>query len=136
MGREAHTDVGDSEYFGGMTSYCSAAAKYSDEQGTLAEDFWSNVDYRTGQGVNGKPYVQRMFFFFLIPRYHLYILMSFLVTGCIRSETLDRINPTDDGGQYDSSGGKDGQGNPAGSVCSGYVDYAAKEVSDLFYLKV
>ena len=61
---------------------------------------------------------------------------EFLVTGCIRSETLDRINPTDDGGQYDSSGGKDGQGNPAGSVCSGYVDYAAKEVSDLFYLKV
>lgn len=44
-----------------------------------------------------------------------------LVTGCIRPETLDRINPNDAGGQYDSSGGVGGQGNPAGSVCTGYV---------------
>jgi hypothetical protein len=45
------------------------------------------------------------------------------------SETLDRINGRDDGGQYDSSGGKDGVGNPAGSVCSGYVDCAAEELN-------
>ena len=43
------------------------------------------------------------------------------VTGCIRPETLDRINPNDAGGQYDSSGGQGGNGNPAGSVCTGYV---------------
>ena len=34
---------------------------------------------------------------------------------------MDRINADDAGGQYDSSGGADGDGNPAGSVCTGYV---------------
>jgi len=45
------------------------------------------------------------------------------VTGCINPQTLDRINPDDAGGQYDSSGGAGGQGNPAGSVCTGYVSF-------------
>lgn len=43
------------------------------------------------------------------------------VTGCIRPETLDRLVPTDGGGQYDSSGGDGGQGNPRGSKCTGLV---------------
>jgi hypothetical protein len=43
------------------------------------------------------------------------------VTGCIRPELVDRLNTDDAGGQYDSSGGDNGQGNPAGSVCLGYV---------------
>ena len=43
------------------------------------------------------------------------------VTGCIRPETLDRLNVNDGGGQYDSSGGDGGQGNPQGSKCLGYV---------------
>jgi len=43
------------------------------------------------------------------------------VTGCIRPETVDRLNSDDMGGQYDSSGGADGVGNPRDSVCSGYV---------------
>ena len=57
-----------------------------------------------------------------------------LVTGCIKPETLDRINPGDAGGQYDSSGGTDGQGNPAGSVCKGYVVIVPGEsdVSELY----
>jgi len=42
-----------------------------------------------------------------------------LVTGCIDPSALDRINADDDGGQYDSSGGSEGTGNPIGSVCEG-----------------
>jgi hypothetical protein len=45
------------------------------------------------------------------------------VTGCIRPGTLDRLNPGDAGGQYDSSGGAGGQGNPQGSACIGYNHY-------------
>jgi len=101
--KNPHTNIGDSEYPGGTTSYCSAAAKTSDLQGELAPDFWQNVDYATGEGVNGESYVQ--------------------LTGCINPQTLDRINPGDDGGQYDSSGGANGQGNPANSVCTGYNHY-------------
>ncbi|KAG6833105.1 hypothetical protein H0H87_011213 [Tephrocybe sp. NHM501043] len=41
------------------------------------------------------------------------------VTGCIRPELVDRLNPADAGGQYDSSGGAGGRGNPAGSKCIG-----------------
>ena len=44
-----------------------------------------------------------------------------LVTGCINPRALDRINADDLGGQYDSSGGADGRGNPTDSVCTGYV---------------
>ena len=33
MPRDAHTNVGDSEHPGGMQTYCSKSAKYSDEQG-------------------------------------------------------------------------------------------------------
>jgi hypothetical protein len=47
------------------------------------------------------------------------VVQIFSVTGCIRPETLDRLNPDDGGGQYDSSGGDGGQGNPQGSVCIG-----------------
>lgn len=47
----------------------------------------------------------------------------FLVTGCIRPEKLSRLNPSDGGGQYDSSGGAGGLGNPQGSVCLGYKHY-------------
>ena len=49
------------------------------------------------------------------------VLLSELVTGCIRPEKLDRLNVNDGGGQYDSSGGAGGQGNPQGSKCLGYV---------------
>jgi hypothetical protein len=42
------------------------------------------------------------------------------VTGCIDPSTLDRINSDDDGGQYDSSGGSFGNGNPQGSACLGF----------------
>lgn len=54
--------MGDSEHPGGMTSYCSAAAKTSNLQGELSPNFWRDVDYTTGQGVNGGQYVQRNVF--------------------------------------------------------------------------
>lgn len=41
------------------------------------------------------------------------------VTGCIRPENLSRLNVNDAGGQYDSSGGVGGRGNPQDSVCLG-----------------
>lgn len=43
------------------------------------------------------------------------------VTGCIRPTHLSRLNANDAGGQYDSSGGAGGKGNPQGSVCLGCV---------------
>lgn len=68
--RDPHTNVGDSEHPGGMISYCSEAAKYSDQQ-VLSSDFWSNVAYVTGQGVNGQNYAQRMFLFRFITFCHM-----------------------------------------------------------------
>ena len=65
--RDAHTDVGDSEYPGGMTSYCSEAAKYSEDK-VLSSDFWNGeVSYIEGQGVNGKRYAQRMSLLLSVP---------------------------------------------------------------------
>lgn len=101
-------------------TYCSEAGKYSDEQGTLLSNFWSDVDYTEGRGVNGQRYAQRMFHYSKEKFRSALIACMLIVTGCINAETLDRINPDDAGGQYDSSGGADGDGNPAGSVCTGY----------------
>lgn len=101
--KDAHTNVGDSEYPGGETVYCSAKAKTSPLQGDLASNFWSNVEFVSKTGVNGQVFVQ--------------------LTGCINAGTLDRINPDDAGGQYDSSGGDGGLGNPRDSVCTGYNHY-------------
>ncbi|TFK27847.1 hypothetical protein FA15DRAFT_666082, partial [Coprinopsis marcescibilis] len=103
MPRDPHTNIGDSEHPGGMKTYCSPNGKYDPSQGTLAPNFWSNVEFKTGFSSRGARYAQ--------------------LTGCIRPETLDRLNVNDGGGQYDSSGGAGGQGNPAGSVCLGYNHY-------------
>lgn len=103
MPRDPHTDIGDSEHPGGMQSFCSASAKADSAQGLLPDNFWSNVEYKTGMGSSGGKWVQ--------------------LTGCIRPETVDRLNPNDAGGQYDSSGGAGGRGNPEGSVCNGYNHY-------------
>jgi len=54
-------------------------------------------------------------------------LMDQQVTGCVNPETLDRINPGDAGGQYDSSGGSSGTGNPVDSVCTGCVVCSSQE---------
>ena len=47
------------------------------------------------------------------------LTVGLLVTGCIRPSHLSRLNPNDAGGQYDSSGGAGGKGNPQGSQCLG-----------------
>lgn len=101
--REPHTNIGDSEHPGGMKSHCTASAKTSPEQGDLSSDFWINVALESGNGKNGQKYIQ--------------------LTGCIRPETSEQLNPSDTGGQYDSSGGDGGQGNPQGSACTGYNHY-------------
>ncbi|KJA16121.1 hypothetical protein HYPSUDRAFT_148164 [Hypholoma sublateritium FD-334 SS-4] len=99
--KDAHTNIGDSEYPGGTTVYCSPAAHFSPSQGLMPGDFWANVEYTTGEG-SGR-YAQ--------------------LTGCINPGVLDRINADDAGGQYDSSGGSSGTGNPVGSVCVGFNHY-------------
>ncbi|KAJ3549780.1 hypothetical protein NMY22_g747 [Coprinellus aureogranulatus] len=101
--KDAITDIGESEQPGGTTVYCSSAAKYDSRQGLLPSNFWTNVEYVTGFGVNGGRYVQ--------------------LTGCIDPSNLDRLNSNDDGGQYDSSGGRSGNGNPEGSACLDYNHY-------------
>jgi len=99
--RNPHTSIGASETTGGEQSYCSSPTDPS--QGQIPSDFWSNVAFSNAPGQNGGRVAQ--------------------LTGCIRPATLDRLDPTDFGGQYDSSGGDDGTGNPAGSVCTGYNHY-------------
>jgi len=101
--RDPHTNIGDSERPGGMKTYCSPAGKYSAAQGQLPANFWTNVEFKTGRGIHGSRLAQ--------------------LTGCINPNMLDRLNPNDDGGQYDSSGGDGGQGNPRGSVCLCYNHY-------------
>ncbi|KAG6865005.1 hypothetical protein C0991_005693 [Blastosporella zonata] len=94
-----HTNVSDSEHPGGETTYCSASARTSGSQGLIPDGFWRNVQFFSGRGKNGGRYTQ--------------------LTGCINAGLIDRLNPSDAGGQYDSSGGVGGRGNPAGSVCLG-----------------
>ncbi|KAJ7177026.1 hypothetical protein C8R46DRAFT_1346918 [Mycena filopes] len=103
MPRSAHTDIGASEHPGGMKTYCSHEGRYSADQGELPDDFWSHVKFEQGQGKNGGKYAQ--------------------LTGCIRPAHFSQLNAGDDGGQYDSSGGERGRGNPEGSVCLSYNHY-------------
>ncbi|KAL1712850.1 hypothetical protein EV715DRAFT_259051 [Schizophyllum commune] len=103
MPRDKHTNIGDSEHPGGMKTFCSPSGRYDKSQGPLPADFWTNVKFKSGNGRNGGRYAQ--------------------LTGCIDPTKLKRLNPDDAGGQYDSSGGVNGQGNPQGSVCLGYNHY-------------
>jgi len=99
--RDPNTAIGESEYPGGTTTYCSPSAKSSDAQGTIPMTFWKTVGFETG--IKTGRYAQ--------------------LTGCIDPSVLDRLDPDDAGGQYDSSGGTSGTGNPIGSVCTGYNHY-------------
>jgi hypothetical protein len=126
--RNPHTNIGDSETPGGMKTYCSPAGRYSPNQGQLPADFWRNVEFKSGKGRGGGRFVQRTFKCndqFIQPlKFRNAFLSQFAVngvTGCINSSHLDRLNPNDAGGQYDSSGGANGQGNPQGSICLGYA---------------
>ncbi|KAF8153778.1 hypothetical protein B0H34DRAFT_676695 [Crassisporium funariophilum] len=101
--KNAHTNIGNSEQSGGTTCYCTSGAKNSPQQGNLPGNFWKNAAYSQGKGSKGGRYSQ--------------------LTGCINPGSLDRLNSNDAGGQYDSSGGQGGKGNPSGSVCSGYKHY-------------
>ncbi|KAF9266391.1 hypothetical protein L218DRAFT_921913 [Marasmius fiardii PR-910] len=103
MPRDPYTNIGDSERPGGMVTYCSKAAKYDDSQGDIPDGFWTKSEFLIGSNKSGKRFAQ--------------------ITGCIDPSVLDRLNTVDEGGQYDSSGGKKAQGNPKDSVCIGYNHY-------------
>jgi hypothetical protein len=61
--RLPHTNVGDSEHPGGMTTYCSPEGVYDPSQGQFSADFWKNVEFKSGNGTKGGRYVQRGFYF-------------------------------------------------------------------------
>lgn len=54
------------------------------------------------------------------------------VTGCIRPGLVDRLNPNDAGGQYDSDGGMNAKGNPTGSKCIGLVSESSVCLSSIY----
>ncbi|KIO29390.1 hypothetical protein M407DRAFT_242625 [Tulasnella calospora MUT 4182] len=95
-------DIGASEYPGGTQTFCTNPTD-SSLQGTIPAGFFRNVAYVQGTGDSGQSYVQ--------------------LTGCINPGLIDRLNPADAGGQYDSNGGDTGEGNPIGSQCEGYNSY-------------
>ncbi|KAF9469587.1 hypothetical protein BDZ94DRAFT_1151585 [Collybia nuda] len=101
--RNVGENIGDSETPGGTKAYCTKSARTSDSQGEISPNFWRDVEYKTGKGAQGGRFAQ--------------------LTGCINPKQLDRLNPSDSGGQYDSSGGSGGRGNPQGSVCTGFRHY-------------
>ncbi|KAH8810508.1 hypothetical protein DL96DRAFT_1561737 [Flagelloscypha sp. PMI_526] len=106
MPRTPHTNIGDSEHPGGMQTYCSRSGRFDPStQGELPDNFWKTgqVALKVGKGKNGGRIAQ--------------------LTGCINAASVDRLNPRDGGGQYDSSGGAGGRGNPQGSACLGYNHY-------------
>ena len=55
---DPHTNIGDSEHPGGMKTYCTPAGRYDSRQGQLPGDFWSNVEFKSGKGVNGGRYAK------------------------------------------------------------------------------
>ncbi|ELU36772.1 hypothetical protein AG1IA_09202 [Rhizoctonia solani AG-1 IA] len=93
--RIAGATVGESETPGGMQAFCSPSAYTDPSQGQLPGNFWRSVTLERGSGGSGQQYVQ-----------------------CKSS-----YHGRDGGGQYDSSGGDGGRGNPEGSVCEGYNHY-------------
>ncbi|KAH8810506.1 hypothetical protein DL96DRAFT_1627380 [Flagelloscypha sp. PMI_526] len=106
MPRKAHTNIGDSEHPGGMQTWCSSSGRFDpSKQGKLPDNFWKTgkVALKVGKGKKGGRIAQ--------------------LTGCINSASVSQLNPRDGGGQYDSSGGAGGRGNPQGSACLGYKHY-------------
>ncbi|CEL52572.1 hypothetical protein RSOLAG1IB_05777 [Rhizoctonia solani AG-1 IB] len=99
--RRAGATVGESETPGGMQAFCSPSAQSDPSQGKLPTDFWRSVTLARGTGASGQSWVQ--------------------LTGCIN--VFSQLNSNDGGGQYDSSGGDGGRGNPEGSACEGYNHY-------------
>ncbi|KAH9458962.1 hypothetical protein Pst134EA_019114 [Puccinia striiformis f. sp. tritici] len=98
--KDPYTKIGDSEKPGGEAVWCQDSyGKTSPSNGVFNGKFWTDVEISKPQdGV-----IQ--------------------MTGCINVNACDRLNPKDDGGQYDSNGGTNSQGNPAGSYCGNYHSY-------------
>ncbi|KAF9514057.1 hypothetical protein BS47DRAFT_1343543 [Hydnum rufescens UP504] len=91
-----HTDIGVAEGTGTKT-YCTDTARYDPaNQGRLPTNFFTDAKYAQW-GTPGVNEVRQ-------------------ITGCINPSSLSRLNPSDQGGQFDSSGqGNDGV--PSQSFC-------------------
>jgi hypothetical protein len=95
--KNPHTDIGVAEGSGTKT-YCSDKARYDPaNQGRLPTNFFQPGQAAfTVSGSQGRQIRQ--------------------ITGCINTSQLSRLNPSDQGGQFDSSGqGNDGV--PSQSFC-------------------
>ena len=118
MPMDPHTNIVESERLGRTKTYCSQGHRCNPQmQGQLPPDFWTNVNLERGNGINGAGYVQRESYALCMGSCLANTSAYALVTGCIRPEKLSRLNPSDDGGQYSSSG------SPTGSACLGYNHY-------------
>ncbi|KAF8317403.1 hypothetical protein DL93DRAFT_2055549 [Clavulina sp. PMI_390] len=81
--KDPHTDIGVAEGSGTKT-YCTAAARWDKaNQGQLPADFFSDAKYVEYKGAKGGLIQQ--------------------ISGCINTSHLSRLNPNDEGGQFDSS---------------------------------
>ncbi|KAF8317402.1 hypothetical protein DL93DRAFT_564083 [Clavulina sp. PMI_390] len=90
------TPIGVAEGSGTKT-YCTAAGRWDlAAQGQLPSDFFSDAKYVEYSGANGGLIRQ--------------------ITGCINASHLSRLDPTDEGGQFDSSG-QGNNGVPTDSFC-------------------
>ncbi|KAG9006755.1 hypothetical protein FRB90_009765 [Tulasnella sp. 427] len=96
-------DIGTSEESPGNTQTMCTYPYNATLQGTIPPGFFRSISFAKGIGITGQPYVQ--------------------LTGCVVPQMVDRLNPADSGGQYDSNGGVTLQGNPIGSGCLGYASY-------------
>jgi len=82
MPTNPHTTIAESQAPFGVWSRCDPAATKTQAQMLMPSDFWSKVAFKSGDKT-GKRFAQ--------------------LTGCIRPHTLDRLVPTDPGGQYTES---------------------------------
>ncbi|KIM76814.1 hypothetical protein PILCRDRAFT_826024 [Piloderma croceum F 1598] len=95
MPNSAHTTIVDSLQPFGTWSRCDPAGTKTQAQMLMPSNFWSKVSFKSGNAV-GKRFAQ--------------------LTGCIRPNSLDRLVPSDLGGQYYDN-------HPGESICLGYKHY-------------
>lgn len=93
----AHTDIGVAEGTGTKT-YCTAKARWDKTaQGQLPADWFSDAKFVVYNSAKTGKQIRQ-------------------ISGCINASHLSRINPSDEGGQFDSSGAGN-NGVPRDSFC-------------------
>jgi len=96
--KDPHTDIGVAEGSGTKT-YCTTKGRFNNaDQGRLPDDFFKPGEaFYKVSGTAGKNQIHQ-------------------ITGCINASHLSRLNPSDEGGQFDSSG-QGNNGVPHDSFC-------------------